>query len=159
MYLARNVRCARTINSAASVRFQTPVFANFPVERNPPFDSFPLSPLCSWTDNLSFVSSTSNGPQQPSPQRGQCRLSASLWISVCWQSSVVTCHELRATRARLLPDVSLGFCFLHTDWQSVKNNTQVLINVRNNHKLLARIKAFDRHCNMCVPNVAEASSM
>lgn len=35
-------------------------------------------------------------------------------------------------------------------WQSVKNNTQVLINVRNNHKLLARIKAFDRHCNMCV---------
>lgn len=34
--------------------------------------------------------------------------------------------------------------------QSVKNNTQVLINVRNNHKLLARIKAFDRHCNMCV---------
>ena len=25
---------------------------------------------------------------------------------------------------------------------------QVLINVRNNHKLLARVKAFDRHCNM-----------
>lgn len=33
---------------------------------------------------------------------------------------------------------------------SVKNNSQVLINVRNNHKLLARVKAFDRHCNMCV---------
>jgi small nuclear ribonucleoprotein D2 len=33
--------------------------------------------------------------------------------------------------------------------QSVKNNSQVLINVRNNHKLLARVKAFDRHCNMC----------
>ena len=32
--------------------------------------------------------------------------------------------------------------------QSVKNNSQVLINVRNNHKLLARVKAFDRHCNM-----------
>lgn len=31
---------------------------------------------------------------------------------------------------------------------SVKNNSQVLINVRNNHKLLARVKAFDRHCNM-----------
>ncbi|CAM9325245.1 unnamed protein product [Sphacelaria rigidula] len=39
--------------------------------------------------------------------------------------------------------------------QSVKNNTQVLINVRNNHKLLARIKAFDRHCNMVLTDVKE----
>jgi small nuclear ribonucleoprotein D2 len=38
--------------------------------------------------------------------------------------------------------------------QSVKNNSQVLINVRNNHKLLARVKAFDRHCNMYVTPVA-----
>lgn len=28
--------------------------------------------------------------------------------------------------------------------QSVKNNAQVLINCRNNKKLLGRIKAFDR---------------
>ena len=28
--------------------------------------------------------------------------------------------------------------------QSVKNNTQVLINCRNNKKLLGRVKAFDR---------------
>lgn len=33
--------------------------------------------------------------------------------------------------------------------RAVKSNSQVLINVRNNHKLLARVKAFDRHCNMC----------
>lgn len=39
--------------------------------------------------------------------------------------------------------------------QSVKNQTQVLINVRNNKKLLARIKAFDRHCNMVLENVRE----
>merc|ERR1711988_1957086 len=32
--------------------------------------------------------------------------------------------------------------------ESVKYNTQVLINVRNNRKLLGRVKAFDRHCNM-----------
>uniref|UniRef100_A0A8C9JEK0 Small nuclear ribonucleoprotein Sm D2 n=1 Tax=Panthera tigris altaica TaxID=74533 RepID=A0A8C9JEK0_PANTA len=32
--------------------------------------------------------------------------------------------------------------------QSVTNNTQVLINCRNNKKLLGRAKAFDRHCNM-----------
>ncbi|KAI9209851.1 uncharacterized protein BJ171DRAFT_485234 [Polychytrium aggregatum] len=38
---------------------------------------------------------------------------------------------------------------------SVKNNTQVLISCRNNHKLLARVKAFDRHCNMVLENVKE----
>ncbi|KAL1919517.1 uncharacterized protein VTP21DRAFT_2210 [Calcarisporiella thermophila] len=39
--------------------------------------------------------------------------------------------------------------------QSVKNHTQVLINCRNNRKLLARVKAFDRHCNMVLENVKE----
>ncbi|KAL7054478.1 hypothetical protein AAHC03_013333 [Spirometra sp. Aus1] len=38
---------------------------------------------------------------------------------------------------------------------AVKNNTQVLINCRNNKKLLARVKAFDRHCNMVLENVKE----
>ncbi len=33
--------------------------------------------------------------------------------------------------------------------------TQVLINCRNNRKLLARVKAFDRHCNMVLENVKE----
>ena len=32
---------------------------------------------------------------------------------------------------------------------------QVLINLRNNRKLLAHIKAFDRHCNMVLENVKE----
>ena len=39
--------------------------------------------------------------------------------------------------------------------QSVKTNTQVLINCRNNRKLLGRIKAFDRHFNMVLENVKE----
>ena len=38
---------------------------------------------------------------------------------------------------------------------SVKNNTQVLINCRNNRKLLGRVKAFDRHCNMVLESVKE----
>eukprot|EP00634_Sargassococcus_sp_CCMP2135_P010377 CAMPEP_0198645210 /NCGR_PEP_ID=MMETSP1467-20131203/1126_1 /TAXON_ID=1462469 /ORGANISM="unid. sp., Strain CCMP2135" /LENGTH=104 /DNA_ID=CAMNT_0044380695 /DNA_START=27 /DNA_END=341 /DNA_ORIENTATION=+ len=38
---------------------------------------------------------------------------------------------------------------------AMKSNAQVLINVRNNHKLLARVKAFDRHCNMVLENVKE----
>lgn len=39
--------------------------------------------------------------------------------------------------------------------QSVKNNTQVMINCRNNKKLLGRVKALDRHCNMILENVKE----
>jgi hypothetical protein len=31
---------------------------------------------------------------------------------------------------------------------SVRGNTQILIALRNNRKLLARVKAFDRHANM-----------
>lgn len=38
---------------------------------------------------------------------------------------------------------------------AVRNHTQVLINCRNNRKLLARVKAFDRHCNMVLENVKE----
>ncbi|KAJ5492099.1 Ribonucleoprotein LSM domain eukaryotic/archaea-type [Penicillium expansum] len=34
-------------------------------------------------------------------------------------------------------------------------HTQVLISCRNNRKLLARVKAFDRHCNMVLENVKE----
>ncbi|CAO3688107.1 unnamed protein product [Rhizopus microsporus] len=41
--------------------------------------------------------------------------------------------------------------------QFVKNNNQILISCRNNHKLLARVKAFDRHCNMVLENVKEGS--
>ncbi|CAJ0949486.1 unnamed protein product, partial [Mesorhabditis belari] len=39
--------------------------------------------------------------------------------------------------------------------QSVKNNAQVLINCRNNKKLLGRVKAFDSHFNMVLENVKE----
>ena len=33
-------------------------------------------------------------------------------------------------------------------YKSVRNNTQILVNVRNNHKYLARVKAYDRHMNL-----------
>ncbi|KAK9794365.1 hypothetical protein WJX73_006954 [Symbiochloris irregularis] len=38
---------------------------------------------------------------------------------------------------------------------SVKTNSQVLISCRNNRKLMGRVKAFDRHCNMILENVKE----
>jgi small nuclear ribonucleoprotein D2 len=31
---------------------------------------------------------------------------------------------------------------------ATRTHTQVLISLRNNRKILARVKAFDRHCNM-----------
>ncbi|CEM27624.1 unnamed protein product [Vitrella brassicaformis CCMP3155] len=40
-------------------------------------------------------------------------------------------------------------------FQSVKDNAQVLINCRNNRKIIARVKAFDRHCNMVLEQVRE----
>ena len=33
-------------------------------------------------------------------------------------------------------------------YKAVQGNTQVLVNVRNNHKLLGRVKAYDRHMNL-----------
>ena len=48
-----------------------------------------------------------------------------------------------------------GLVMLSVLTQSVKSNTQVLINCRNNKKLLGRVKAFDRHCNMVLENVKE----
>lgn len=38
---------------------------------------------------------------------------------------------------------------------SVKTNSQILVNCRNNRKLLGNVKAFDRHCNMILENVRE----
>lgn len=39
--------------------------------------------------------------------------------------------------------------------EAVRKNTTVLISLRNNHKLIAKVKAFDRHCNMILENVKE----
>lgn len=36
-------------------------------------------------------------------------------------------------------------------YEAVRANSQILVNVRNNHKLLARLKAYDRHMNLYVP--------
>jgi small nuclear ribonucleoprotein (snRNP)-like protein len=35
-------------------------------------------------------------------------------------------------------------------YKAVRGNTQVLVNVRNNHKILGRVKAYDRHMNLYV---------
>ena len=39
--------------------------------------------------------------------------------------------------------------------KSVKGNNDVLIALRNNKKLMGKVKAFDRHMNMVLENVQE----
>lgn len=39
--------------------------------------------------------------------------------------------------------------------QAVKLGLPVVVLCRNNHKLVGRVKAFDRHCNMILENVKE----
>eukprot|EP01056_Protomagalhaensia_sp_Gyna25_P000321 Protomagalhaensia_sp_Gyna_25__320@NODE_114_length_5145_cov_64_994320_g87_i1_p6_GENE_NODE_114_length_5145_cov_64_994320_g87_i1NODE_114_length_5145_cov_64_994320_g87_i1_p6_ORF_typecomplete_len111_score5_49LSM/PF01423_22/5_5e16Hfq/PF17209_3/0_026_NODE_114_length_5145_cov_64_994320_g87_i113421674 len=37
----------------------------------------------------------------------------------------------------------------------VRDNCQVLVNCRHNRKILGRIKAFDRHCNLLLTDARE----
>ncbi|KAJ3415016.1 N-alpha-acetyltransferase 10 [Chytridiales sp. JEL 0842] len=64
-------------------------------------------------------------------------------------------NEMTEEELRALEEQEFSNGPLSVLTQSVKNNTQILINCRNNRKLLARVKAFDRHCNMVLENVKE----
>ncbi|EOR01386.1 hypothetical protein E3P92_01550 [Wallemia ichthyophaga] len=63
--------------------------------------------------------------------------------------------ELNEDQIRQLEEFELSQGPLSVLQQSVKNNTQILVSLRNNRKLLARVKAFDRHSNMVLENVKE----
>lgn len=56
--------------------------------------------------------------------------------------------ELDEAQIRELEQYEISQGPLSVLQQSVRNHTQVLISLRNNKKLLARVKAFDRHSNM-----------
>mmetsp|Transcript_8327 Transcript_8327/g.12662 ORF Transcript_8327/g.12662 Transcript_8327/m.12662 type:complete len:131 (+) Transcript_8327:38-430(+) len=51
------------------------------------------------------------------------------------------------------PEYNAGPLSILTD--SIKNHTEVLISCRHDRKLLGRVKAFDRHCNMVLEDVTE----
>jgi|TARA_B100001142_G_C14336509_1_gene656113 small nuclear ribonucleoprotein D2 len=63
------------------------------------------------------------------------------------------------SRPRTQPEIEVDLEFqtgpLSVLTQCVKTNSQVLISCRNNRKLLGRVKAFDRHCNLLLENVKE----
>ncbi|CAO1615564.1 unnamed protein product [Sympodiomycopsis kandeliae] len=63
--------------------------------------------------------------------------------------------ELDQEETRRLEEYEISQGPLSVLQQSVRNHTQVLISLRNNRKLLAKVKAFDRHSNMVLENVKE----
>lgn len=38
---------------------------------------------------------------------------------------------------------------------AIEQDIPVVISCRNNHKLIAKVRAFDRHCNLILENVKE----
>ena len=81
-------------------------------------------------------------------RRRRTRLTRRFCSFLCSTNEEPTAEELAKIEEELFKTGPLS---LLTD--AVNNNAQVLINVRNGHKLLARVKAFDRHCNMILESV------
>ncbi|EFR04631.1 hypothetical protein MGYG_07638 [Nannizzia gypsea CBS 118893] len=68
--------------------------------------------------------------------------SAPVQLTFEYEVSVLEEHELTTGPLSILQTAT-------------RAHSQVLISCRNNRKLLARVKAFDRHCNMVLENVKE----
>ncbi|GJQ68218.1 hypothetical protein Trydic_g10759 [Trypoxylus dichotomus] len=81
-----------------------------------------------------------------------------IWIYSCSGSNMALTKpksEMTAEELQAREEEEFNTGPLSVLTMSVRNNTQVLINCRNNKKLLGRVKAFDRHCNMVLENVKE----
>lgn len=63
--------------------------------------------------------------------------------------------DLNDQQIRLKEEFQISQGPLSVLQSSVRNNTKILIALRNNKKLLGRVKAFDRHSNMVLENVKE----
>lgn len=69
-------------------------------------------------------------------------------VGLCSQYVHVPKSELDEAQLRQLEEHEISQGPLSVLQQAVRNHAQVLISLRNNKKLLARVKAFDRHSNM-----------
>lgn len=79
----------------------------------------------------------------------------SLTLALASQYAHVPRSELDESQIRELEEYEISQGPLSVLQQAVRNQSQVLISLRNNKKLLARVKAFDRHANMVLENVKE----
>ena len=96
----------------------------------------------------------------------QLRFAFSLFLNMAYHSHLTSTNNPRDLATRRKDELSEAeladlevFEFangpLSVLQTAVQNHDQVLISLRNNRKLLARIKAFDRHSNMVLINVKE----
>ncbi|SGY32987.1 BQ5605_C002g01430 [Microbotryum silenes-dioicae] len=63
--------------------------------------------------------------------------------------------ELDETQIKALEEHEISQGPLSVLQTSVRSGTQILVALRNNRKLLGKVKAFDRHANMVLENVKE----
>ncbi|GAA5981182.1 hypothetical protein JCM11641_003138 [Rhodosporidiobolus odoratus] len=63
--------------------------------------------------------------------------------------------EMTEEQTRALEEHQISQGPLSVLQTAVRTNSQILIALRNNRKLLGKIKAFDRHSNMVLENVKE----
>jgi hypothetical protein len=81
----------------------------------------------------------------------RCVLRVRLWSPYLLEYSQyvhVPKSELDEAQLRALEEHEISQGPLSVLQQAVRNHAQILISLRNNKKLLARVKAFDRHSNM-----------
>ena len=82
-----------------------------------------------------------------------CNLEETWLITRRSQYVHVPKSELDEAQLRALEEHEISQGPLSVLQQAVRNHAQVLISLRNNKKLLARVKAFDRHSNMVCHNL------
>ncbi|QRW19417.1 small nuclear ribonucleoprotein Sm D2 [Rhizoctonia solani] len=104
----------------------------------------------SFSTSLALGGESSNSRRVPHAKGPLTPLALSTLTSTCPKSTQNEAPEIRQLEEH---EISQGP--LSVLQQSVRNHTQVLISLRNNKKLLARVKAFDRHSNMVLENVKE----
>lgn len=63
--------------------------------------------------------------------------------------------ELSESELQDLEDYEFNHGPLRILTNAIQSRSSVIISLRNNHKLIATVKAFDRHCNMILENVKE----
>ncbi|GAA6007952.1 hypothetical protein JCM10207_006978 [Rhodosporidiobolus poonsookiae] len=63
--------------------------------------------------------------------------------------------EMDEAQVRALEEHEISQGPLSVLQTAVRTNSQILVALRNNRKLLGKIKAFDRHSNMVLENVKE----
>ena len=101
--------------------------------------------IAAWSSYRSHRRSTLKNLQEESLCSIGPQTSGSISSRQRSESSGTSMTNLEEGNAHLTDLKSGPFSVLY---RAVRDNTQVMVNMRNNHKLLGRVKAYDRHMNL-----------